>query len=255
MQYSISDVAKMAGISTRTLRHYDEIGLLAPAAVAANGYRWYGRDELRRLQRILLLREMDVPLPEIGAILAGSVDETAALRRHLTLILAERDRLDQIATTINRTIADLEGHRRLPDVDFFRGLHQTRDSLAATLHERFGEEAVRALQHGISCMEGWARSDHDEMATTGDELYGRLSRARRAGVAPASPQALDLIAEHYEAVQAVWPVDPATYYDIGDLIETDVDQRAIVESVDPALPSWLGSAIKHFATHRLGLAP
>ncbi len=104
-------------------------------------------------------------------------------------------------------------------------------------------------------MEGWARSDHDEMATTGDELYGRLSRARRAGVSPTSAQALELIAEHYEAVQAVWPVDPATYYDIGDLIETDADQRAIVESADPALPSWLAAAIKHFATHRLGLAP
>lgn len=251
MQYSISQVATMAGVSARTLRHYDEIGLLTPAAVSSNGYRWYGRTELRRLQRILLLRDLDVPLPQIDAILAGEDDEASALRRHLTIVTAERDRLDRIAATITRTLDDLEGGDSLPDAEFFRGLDEGRSQLAATLEERFGEAAAGTVQGGAAHTARWSRDDYDQAAADGRELYARLSRARRSGVDPTSARALDLVAEHHEAVRAVWPVDPAAYHALADLIETDPQQRDVVAAEDPDLPPWLATAVRAYAVLRL----
>ncbi|TYC96644.1 MerR family transcriptional regulator [Arthrobacter echini] len=255
MQYSISQVAKMAGVSARTLRHYDDIGLLTPAAVSSNGYRWYGRHQLRRLQRILLLRELDVPLPQINAILAGDADEASALRRHLALITAERERLDRIAATIIRTVDDLERNDRLADEDFFRGLDEKRANLAATLQERFGSAAGASVEAATSRTARWTRNDYDQAAADGQELYARLSHARHMGIVPISPAALDLIAEHYTAVRAVWPVDAAAYYALADLIENDPAQRDAVAAGDSDLPPWIAAAIRAYATHHLHHVP
>ena len=252
MRYSISTVATMAGVSARTLRHYDAIGLLAPAEVSANGYRWYGRGQLRRLQRILLLRDLDVPLPRIAAILAGEDDEVSALRQHLELVTAERDRLDRISATITRTLDDLEGRDRLPDEEFFRGLDEGRARLAATLQERFGGAAADAVRIATASTDRWTRSNHDRVVADGRELYARLSRARRSGLGPAAPEALDLVAEHHEGVRAMWPVDPAAYHALGDLIATDAQQREIVGADDGDLPRWLAAAVRAYAVRRLG---
>ena len=108
MAWSIAEVARMSGLTSRTLRHYDEIGLLPPAHVAANGYRHYEREQLLRLQQILVLRELGVGLPEIGRILDEQTDRVAALREHHKRLLAERDRLGTLAATVARTIRDLE---------------------------------------------------------------------------------------------------------------------------------------------------
>ncbi|WP_422391905.1 MerR family transcriptional regulator [Arthrobacter sp. N1] len=251
MRYSISQVAKMAGVSARTLRHYDDIGLLIPAAVSSNGYRWYGRHQLRRLQRILLLRELDIPLTQIKAIIAGDDDEASALRRHLTLITAERDRLDRIAATIMHTVDDLERNDRLADEDFFRGLDEKRANLAATLQERFGAAAGASVEAVTIRTAQWTRSDYDQAAADGQELYARLSEARRTGVDPTSPAALDLIAEHYAAIRAVWPVDAAAYYALADLIETDPEQRDALAAEDSDLPPWVATAIRAYAVHHL----
>ena len=67
--YTVSEVAAMAGVSVRTMHHYHEVGLLRPAHVGENSYRYYGREELLRLQRILIHRELGLPLAEIAAIL------------------------------------------------------------------------------------------------------------------------------------------------------------------------------------------
>lgn len=255
MRYSISKVAMMSGVSARTLRHYDEIGLLSPDEVSTNGYRWYSRAQLRRLQRILLFRDLDVPLSQIKSILTGEDDEVVALRRHSRLVQAERDRLEAIALTISRTLEDLDGGRRLPDSEFFQGLHDGRDRLVDSLQEKFGAAAVDALPTADAWPVEWTRSDYDEAAALAQNLYCRLSRARRAHVEPTSSAALDIVAEHHEAVCATWPASPATYHALADLVESDPTQRAVISVDDPDLPAWLATAIRAYAVHRLGFRP
>ena len=93
--WSVQQVARAAGTTSRTLRHYDDIGLLPPARVGANGYRYYDDDDLVRLQRILLLRDLGLALTTIAEVLDGERDAVAALRTHLDLLVQERERLDR----------------------------------------------------------------------------------------------------------------------------------------------------------------
>ncbi|GII80518.1 MerR family transcriptional regulator [Sphaerisporangium rufum] len=252
MEHSISQVARMAGISARALRHYDDIGLLRPARVSANGYRWYGRGELLRLQRVLLLRELGMPLDAIAATLDGETDEIMALRRHRERLIGERDRLDQVIGTIDRTIAHLSGERPIGDAEFFTGLAEGRRRLREDLRSRYGQAAAEQLTHAEQAMGGWTREDYERAAEEGRRLLTRMSQARERGVAPDAPEALDLVAEHHRGVRAVWPADPAAYHALGDLIRQNREQRAIVAAVDPRLPDWLGPAVQAYAVQRLG---
>jgi DNA-binding transcriptional MerR regulator len=108
VSWSIVEVARMSGVTTRALRHYDEIGLLPPAGVRNNGYRYYEQAQLLRLQQILVLWELDLGLDDIAAILDRQTDRLMALREHYSRLLRERDRLDRVARTVARTIQDLQ---------------------------------------------------------------------------------------------------------------------------------------------------
>lgn len=252
MEYPISRVARMAGVSARTLRHYDEIGILAPAHVAANGYRWYGRRELLRLQRIMLLRKLGMPLATIAEALDGETDELAALCHHREQLAAERDRLDRILGTVDRTIAGLRGGPSTSDADFFVGLAEAKDRLRADLHVRYGERAESHLTHAERVTAGWTREDHERAAEQGRRLLTRMAQARQSGVDPHDEQALDLVSEHYQGVRALWPADAAAYHALGDLLLDNPEQRAMIAAVDPDLPAWLSAAVQSYAAHRLG---
>ena len=107
--YTVKQLAKLSGVSVRTLHHYDEIGLLKPAFLGENRYRYYGREELLRLQDILFHRELGVPLQEIGKLLTlQGEDRVAVLREHRDWLAARVERSRQLLATINRTIAELK---------------------------------------------------------------------------------------------------------------------------------------------------
>jgi len=104
MEASIQQVARLTGTTSRTLRHYDALGLLEPSRIGENGYRFYDGDALVRLQRILLLRDLGLGLSDIGRVLDQEQDETTALRRHLEWLRSEQDRLARQVASVERTI-------------------------------------------------------------------------------------------------------------------------------------------------------
>ena len=105
MRYSVSQAARLAGVSVRTLRWYDEIGLLKPTEVTPAGYRFYHDEAMAELQQILFYRELGVPLDQIGRILsAPDNDRAEALRKHRTLLLMKRQRLDDMLRLVDQTI-------------------------------------------------------------------------------------------------------------------------------------------------------
>ena len=102
MRYSVSQAARLAGVSVRTLRWYDQIGLLKPTEVTPAGYRLYDGEAMAVLQQILFYRELDVPLEQIGRILsAPDHDRAEALRKHRTLLLMKRQRLDDMLRLVD----------------------------------------------------------------------------------------------------------------------------------------------------------
>ena len=139
MEWSIQDIARLAGTTSRTLRYYGELGLLEPSRVGRNGYRFYDQDCLVRLQRILLLRELGLNLSKIAEVLKGKRDPVTALRTHLELLKQERERIDRQIASVKTTIRKTErGEQLMPD-EVLDGFDHTRYEQEVT--ERWGRDA------------------------------------------------------------------------------------------------------------------
>ena len=143
MEYSIKDIADLAGVTTRTIRYYDEIGLLNPANTGDNHYRYYDQDSLLRLQQILFFRELDVPLREIELIMSRpDFDLLRAMENHRLAIQGRAQRLQKLLDTLDQTIATLEGERTMTDEEYFEGFDESQYEEEA--RERWGGSPMYA---------------------------------------------------------------------------------------------------------------
>ncbi|MET1042768.1 MAG: MerR family transcriptional regulator [Microbacteriaceae bacterium] len=139
LDWSIQDVARLAGTTSRTLRHYDDIGLLEPSRVGGNGYRYYDADALTRLQRILLLRDLGLALPAIAEVLAGERSNAEALGTHLRWLQQEKLRIDRQISSVETTILKLEGGEQLMAEEMFDGFDHTQ--YREEVEQRWGKDA------------------------------------------------------------------------------------------------------------------
>src|SRR5690554_8136224 len=123
MKYTIDTLAKLANVTTRTLRYYDSIGLLKAKRDKQSNYRYYETEEVDRLKKILFLKELDIPLKNIADYLATSKEqEVAILEQHLMQVEQEQMRLDQLKKNIQKTIAYQKGETNMQDKEKFIGL-------------------------------------------------------------------------------------------------------------------------------------
>lgn len=177
MRWSIHEVARMSGVTARALRHYDAIGLLPPASTGANGYRFYDRDQLLRLQEILLLRALGLDLTTIAGILDGAGDRIAVLRDHHRWLLAERSRLDRLARTVAETIAHLESGEDMAAEEMFDGFRfnrETLDELEAIAAERSGGSVSPYFEEVRERTASWTAEDFQAAERAGADVEVRL---------------------------------------------------------------------------------
>ncbi|WP_433544360.1 MerR family transcriptional regulator (plasmid) [Streptomyces sp. CA-294286] len=252
MDWPISEVARMSGVSARTLRHYDETGLLRPARTGANGYRYYGERQLLLLQQILVLRALGVGLPEIGRILDAQVDEVEALRGHHRRLLAERDRLDALAGTVSRTIAELERSRKdgrtmsainRPE-NLFEGVQPAQYEESLRDFPELAEDAERRTSAMSEAeMEAGQRERTAQMI--------RLAELLTAGTPyDAAPVQAEVHAQ-YRAVSQLRTLTAEEYRAIGRSCVENEQWRAAYEAITPGLAAYQRDAIEAYATTRL----
>ncbi|WP_195573090.1 MerR family transcriptional regulator [Paenibacillus sp. 1001270B_150601_E10] len=123
MAYTVNEVASQSGISIRTLRYYDQIGLLKPAYYGDNGYRYYEQEQLTLLQHILLMRELELPLSTIKELIEhGTFNESEALVKHRELLIEKVERLQALISQLNEMILYPEKKQALLEKSLFRGL-------------------------------------------------------------------------------------------------------------------------------------
>ena len=198
MDWSIQEIARLAGTTSRTLRHYDDIGLLEPSRVGSNGYRYYDGAALVRLQRILLLRELGLGLPAIAEVLAGETAETRALAGHLGWLRQEQDRLTRQIASVERTIDALEGGERLMAEQMFDGFDHTQ--YREEVEERWGADAYAKS-------DAWWRSMSAAEQAEWKERVARLGRdwiaAHERGIDPAGDEAQALAQRHFEWLRGI----------------------------------------------------
>jgi MerR family transcriptional regulator, thiopeptide resistance regulator len=243
--WSTAEVARLAGISSRTLRHYDHVGLLTPAETGPGGLRRYGRPELLRLQHVLLLRELGIGLGDIAAVLDGITDEVDALHRHHERLLGEADRLLRLADTVEKTIIERTGGTTMEAEQIFDGFRN--DPYAAEARERWGEQAVEAQRRAASWDDATAARIRDE----GDTIHRRLAEALRAGTPADDAAVQDVVAEHHAWVSRFWTPDAAAYTGLGRLYVDDERFTATIDAHEPGLSAYLCAAMAEYASTRL----
>jgi DNA-binding transcriptional MerR regulator len=243
-RWSTAEVARLAGISSRTLRHYDHIGLLRPVDTAPGGQRRYGRGELLRLQHVLLLRELGLGLADIADVLDGPTDEVDALHRHRERLLREADRLRRLADTVEKTITERTGGTAMAADELFTGFRH--DPYADEARERWDEQAVEAQRRAASWDDVTAARVRDE----GEAIHRRLAAALRAGTPPDDRAVQDVVAQHHAWVSRFWAPDAEAYAGLGRLYVDDDRFTATIDAHAPGLAAYLCAAMATYARTR-----
>ncbi len=245
---TVKQLAAISGVTVRTLHHYDEIGLLKPASVGSNGYRYYGRRELLRLQRILFHRELGVPLCSIAELLElEAEDQIGVLIQHREKLQAERERYRLLIETIDRTITHLKGEATMENADLYKGFSAEQQAgYEAWLVERYGEPMRAGIEHSRKSYAQLSPADKDAL---GKELYfveQALADGLRSGVDPASDAIDQLITRHRAWVSRMWgrPCSPERYSGLADLYLAHPDFVARYEQIAQGFCEYLTRAMK-----------
>lgn len=254
--YTVSQLARLSGTSVRTLHHYDEIGLLKPASVGENGYRYYGREELLRLQSILVHREFGMALGDIRTLLDGSgFDRLTTLREQRERIEAEAERYRRLARTIDRTIAELEGRDSVMDKQLYEGFSPEKQAAyEAWIVDKYGEETRPHIEAGRKAMTAMSEAERQAwMAEIGD-IEADLARAMGDGLAADDARLDPILRRHHAWVSQSWASPPTAeaYAGLGDLYVSAPDFRSRYEALRPGMAAWLAAAVKAYAGRALG---
>ena len=204
MDWSIQEIARLAGTTSRTLRHYDDIGLLAPSRIAHNGYRHYDQAALVRLQLILLLRELGLGLPQIAQVLENDTSEASALETHLAWLQQEQQRLLRQIASVESTITALREGEEMMAENMFDGFDHTR--YKDEVEQRWGKKAYADSDRWWRGMSADERSAWQQRVA---DLGADWVAAAESGIDPASAEAQDIARRHVEWLTGI-PGTPAS---------------------------------------------
>lgn len=202
MEWSIQRIAKLAGVSSRTLRHYDAVGILHPARTDAGGMRWYDEASLARLQRILLLRGLGVGIPAIAASLERASDEEA-LAAHLVDLEREAHRIQRQIRAVEQTLRARERGADMSAEEALDGFDQSQYEQEVT--ERWG---AGAWKRGQDWWKGMSDEDRQAFGQEHLDIAAGYAAAREAGESVDSERVQALVQRHYRWVGAGWQREP-----------------------------------------------
>lgn len=253
-RYTVTQLARLSGVSVRTLHHYDEIGLLKPAHVGGNRYRYYGRDELLRLQDILFHRELGVPLAEIGAMLDGETDRLTVLQRQRSQLAERIELTSDLLRTIDRRIAELNGEQEMSDKEMYRGFDPKKQEEYETwLIENYGESMRERIAEAKVAMDTLGPAGRASRIAEGEEAAVPLAAAFKAGVEPEDPANHPLLARHHQWIAKMWnrACPPEAYAGLADVYLAHPDFRTNFEAdAGEGFLDWLTTAMKAYAARQ-----
>jgi DNA-binding transcriptional MerR regulator len=249
--YTVRQLARMAGVSVRTLHHYDSIALLEAGSRTAAGYRLYGEPELLRLQQILFYRELDMPLEKIGSALdRPGFDPVAALEGHRRLLAEKAERIARLIQTVDRTIGRLKGENMLSDQELYEGFSQEEiDAIKKESLERWGEtEAFKQSQGRVARM---TKEQWKEVRAEGEAVDGDAAEALARGSAPDSPQVESIMERKFRHLCHFYEPSLEMFEGLGRMYVEDPRFRAHYEERRPGLAEFMRAAMAAYAARRV----
>jgi len=251
MGYTVRELAEIAGVSPRTLRYYDQIGLLQPTRDASNGYRRYDTREVNALQQILFYRELGLPLEDIARLLADpSHDRISALERHLERLLAEQERGARLIETMRKTLRNERGEIEMSDREKFEGLKKERIEenerrYGAEVRAKYGDEVVDASNKRF---QGMDRRQYAAFEKISQEIAEALREAVAQGD-PAGAMAKTACEKHAQWIRMAWPEGMFTqeaHLALCEMYTQDERFRAYYEAIAPGGANFLLRAMKRW---------
>ncbi len=208
MPYKIHELAALSGVTVRTLRYYDQIGLLCPARSADNGYRLYEAPQVDRLQQILFYRALGVSLEQIAVLLdAPDYDRTRTLEQHLTVLQKQREQLDLLIQNVTQTIRAIQEEIPMSDNQKFEGLKQlieeNNQTYGQEVIEKYGAKALEDTNRRLASM---SKSQWEEQQALEQKMFSLLRQAMQIGD-PCCEQAIQAADLHRQWLLYFWPAE------------------------------------------------
>ena len=205
--YTIKEMAEMAGVSARTLRYYDTIGLLKPAFTNEAGYRFYGEQEVDLLQQILFYRERGMDLQSIQNIIyKEDFNILAAMEDHLKELETQKTHIDSLICLVKRSILSMKGEEQMTDSEKFQAFKESvvrkhEELYGAEARKEYGDEEIDAAQQKILNM---SEKEYERFQSLGNEIKERLKEAVLSGISPESDEAGRIVTLHKEWLGMTW---------------------------------------------------
>lgn len=255
MEYTIQKLGKLAGISTRTLRYYDELGILKPARINSSGYRIYGRTEIDRLQQILLYRALDVELSTIAKILANQeFDYIQALYQHREKLREKKETLERLILNVEKTIEAAKGRTMMSDHEKFEGMKKeiisrNEEQYGDEIRRNYGKEAVAQSNQKLLNM---TQQDYDQAQQLADDIKRSLGDALREGN-PAGELAQATADLHRQWLSLYWDkYTKEAHAGLADMYMADERFKAYYDEVASGATEFLRDAIHIYTGIDLG---
>jgi DNA-binding transcriptional MerR regulator len=238
---TVKQLSKLAGITPRTLRYYDQLGLLKPTRVGANGYRYYGQEQLLKLQQILFYRELELPLERIRELMSDpGFDLTTALENHKRELARRRTRLERLIATVNDTLLHLKGIKEMNEKQLFAAFSvEEQAEMEKEAMQLYDPEIVRASNRK---WKSYSVKEKQRIFDEGNAIYLELVAAIPLG--PASDAAQAGVAAWRRHMDYFWTPSPdqlvalAGYYSLKPRFKANFDQ------IDPRLAAFMGEAVR-----------
>lgn len=225
MEYSIKQLADLAGISTRTLRWYDKKGLLKPSTISASGYRRYNHQSVVRLQQILFYKELDIPLEQIKKMLNHpQFDQQEALQSHLFALIKRRDRINALILTVEHTLKHLKGGTSMPDPERFKAfktsmVQQNEEKYGEEIRQSYGDDAVNSTHQAIM---GLTQQEYTAWRELENNIGELLEQAVQQGECPNSQTGQHIAQLHRKwCTYTMGNVSPAQHAGLAQLYVAD----------------------------------
>ncbi len=246
MEYTIQKLSQIAGVSTRTLRYYDEIGILKPARINSSKYRIYGQAQVDLLQQILFYREMEVSLDTIKEIItAQDFNEEKALEHHLAKLLAEKKQLDILIENVKKTLEYKKGNINMSDNEKFQGLKkklidENEQKYGKEIREKYGDETINESNQRMMNM---TKAQYEEFEQLGQEVLNTLEEAYATGD-PSGELAQKTADLHKKWLTFTWKeYSKEAHAGIAQMYVDDERFTAYYDKKQPGLAAFLRDAV------------
>ncbi len=234
MKYKINELAKLSGVSTRTLRYYDQIDLLKPERTEHNDYRVYEQTQVDLLQHILFYRELGVPLEEIKTLISSNdFEKSTALENHLITLLNKKDQIEKLIENVRKTIKSEKEGTKMTNKEKFEGfkeqlISENEQKYGNEIRQKYGDTTIDGANAKIKKMNENSYKEMEHIATSMNET---LKEAFAIGN-PSGELAQKACDFHKELLLMTWPDGTYSKESHLALVESFVDDERFVKYYD-----------------------